>query len=786
MAYWPRELDDLLVAWINAHSARAPGAAGGSGGAEEESLEASGMAAAHGIASLRREASAGVGGTGQGGDGSGHLSSSDHVRRVVGAGVEIRPAEVRLTAKEGAYAFQLLTAVPLQALHLRVALLRLLNQRVQRALELVDFSSSGASYAAAAAGQGASGAAGSAVAAARAALAGAAGLPEETGACEGDDASWPAGAGEAASGCSGIATVGERPLSALLRAVNHLVFSELKHRLLEAAVQATWAGGGRPVQRASVSIDNARAMLSAESAVVVGGAGAGAGAGSAEGPSAAAAAGAAGSALLPALPPLRSVEAASSQAAFVQAFRQLSRMGEAAVRAVMRSPIDERGRLFHVKYVDEAGIDYGGVSRDAITGMVDDLFSPRLDLLLPCPNAQAAAVGIDAVNAGKYLPNPAYAARGGGGGAAAAVQQRVHPMFVFLGQFMGMSLRTKSLLAFEFPSLLWKRIVGQPLGLGDLWDVDTPTARLLRDVATWTWAPPAATASGASAAAAVTAAAPAAAAAAPPLPAVAPWFARSDSAGTTDSAGGAASLRRASSELSSLGLPGGAAAGSIDAEALSQGGDPAATAAALDASPAGAAFATAFPGLSFVTTTLDRRRVELAPGGAGIPLTLSNRGAWVSSMAQLHLTQYDPLVALIRRGFFSVVPARAVRLLTWQELEVAVSGHPTTEAEVMRAHTDYEGFRAGDHTIVLFWRVMESFSNEERSLFLRFMYGRSRMPAKKWPRRMKIVRKPGPDNQLPVSHTCFASVELSNFTSEERMRWALLTAIHFSGGILNA
>ena len=40
---------------------------------------------------------------------------------------------------------------------------------------------------------------------------------------------------------------------------------------------------------------------------------------------------------------------------------------------------------------------------------------------------------------------------------------------------------------------------------------------------------------------------------------------------------------------------------------------------------------------------------------------------------------------------------------------------------------------------------------------------------------------------VQVSHTCFFSVELPPYTTEERMRKGLLTAIHFGmGGILNA
>ncbi|CAN0124189.1 unnamed protein product [Phaeothamnion confervicola] len=51
---------------------------------------------------------------------------------------------------------------------------------------------------------------------------------------------------------------------------------------------------------------------------------------------------------------------------------------------------------------------------------------------------------------------------------------------------------------------------------------------------------------------------------------------------------------------------------------------------------------------------------------------------------------------------------------------------------------------------------------------------------------MKLSNR-GPGAALPVSHTCFFSVELPQLETEAAMRRALLTAIHFGvGGILNA
>lgn len=148
----------------------------------------------------------------------------------------------------------------------------------------------------------------------------------------------------------------------------------------------------------------------------------------------------------------------------------------------------------------------------------------------------------------------------------------------------------------------------------------------------------------------------------------------------------------------------------------------------------------------------------------------------------------SPQVEAMRRGFFTVVPQRALSLLTWQELELMVSGRPFIDVEQLRLHTDYEGYRADDATVKLFWRVFESLSDDERSKFIRFAWGRSRLPvAAQWGKRFKLQRRATSETQLPLAHTCFFSVELPPYTSEARMRRSLLACIHFGvGGILNA
>ena len=83
--------------------------------------------------------------------------------------------------------------------------------------------------------------------------------------------------------------------------------------------------------------------------------------------------------------------------------------------------------------------------------------------------------------------------------------------------------------------------------------------------------------------------------------------------------------------------------------------------------------------------------------------------------------------------------------------------------------------------------MLQSFDDVERSQFIRFAWGRTRLPRGRWEQHLTISRLATADGEesLPVAHTCFFQVELPPYSSEEKMREKLCTTIHFGlGGML--
>ena len=103
------------------------------------------------------------------------------------------------------------------------------------------------------------------------------------------------------------------------------------------------------------------------------------------------------------------------------------------------------------------------------------------------------------------------------------------------------------------------------------------------------------------------------------------------------------------------------------------------------------------------------------------------------------------------------------------------------DVEVLRSHTTYHGYekvcaRTLRRVVVWcgvpractaqdsrackwFFNALQSFTGEERSKFIRFAWGRSRLPkGASWDKPFKLTKKNGGDAQLPIAHTCFFQV----------------------------
>ncbi|XP_054985114.1 probable E3 ubiquitin-protein ligase HERC1 [Sorex araneus] len=182
---------------------------------------------------------------------------------------------------------------------------------------------------------------------------------------------------------------------------------------------------------------------------------------------------------------------------------------------------------------------------------------------------------------------------------------------------------------------------------------------------------------------------------------------------------------------------------------------------------------------SFVGQSADGKMVPIIAGGNSIPLTFSNRKEYVERAIEYRLHEMDRQVAAVREGMSWIVPVPLLSLLTAKQLEQMVCGMPEISVEVLKKVVRYREVDDQHQLVQWFWRTLEEFSNEERVLFMRFVSGRSRLPANTADisQRFQIMKVDRPYDSLPTSQTCFFQLRLPPYSSQlllaERLRYAI-------------
>merc|ERR1719394_1376300 len=83
----------------------------------------------------------------------------------------------------------------------------------------------------------------------------------------------------------------------------------------------------------------------------------------------------------------------------------------------------------------------------------------------------------------------------------------------------------------------------------------------------------------------------------------------------------------------------------------------------------------------------------------------------------------------------------------------------------------------------IFWEILASFSETEKVQFVVFVTASDRVPLRGWQDLGLIVQKNGVgDERLPAAYTCFCQLLLPKYTTRERLRSGLISAIENSEG----
>jgi len=175
--------------------------------------------------------------------------------------------------------------------------------------------------------------------------------------------------------------------------------------------------------------------------------------------------------------------------------------------------------------------------------------------------------------------------------------------------------------------------------------------------------------------------------------------------------------------------------------------------------------------------------VEVCEGGSDIDVTWHNRKRYCDLVLKARLREGRVQTHAVLRGLSTILPVRLFPLFSHREFELMVCGTPDIDVADLKRHTRFGvSVNPNDAHVQLLWQVLEAFSSEQRSKFLSFIWGRNRLPTteEEWGDQcMKIhtLEAATGDQHLPVSHTCFFSMEWPRYSTFDIARDKLLYAI---------
>ena len=195
-------------------------------------------------------------------------------------------------------------------------------------------------------------------------------------------------------------------------------------------------------------------------------------------------------------------------------------------------------------------------------------------------------------------------------------------------------------------------------------------------------------------------------------------------------------------------------------------------------------------GSSFVTRLTDNSEVELKTNGKSIKVTFENRKEYIQLVEEARLKESLIQIEAVRTGLFKVMPEFLLKLYSWHEIEDKLCGKTEVSISFLKGLTKYINCAEDDKHIQYFWNALNQFTDEERSLYVRFAWGKSRLPQtqRKWNHKICVKECANPDDTLPETDPWYSFIitnsefllKLPRYTSLEKAKEKLVSAIKSS------
>lgn len=122
--------------------------------------------------------------------------------------------------------------------------------------------------------------------------------------------------------------------------------------------------------------------------------------------------------------------------------------------------------------------------------------------------------------------------------------------------------------------------------------------------------------------------------------------------------------------------------------------------------------------------------VDLVVNGRELPLKKHKAQEFHDKAIGARLSESKVQVQSLINGIGKTFDRKFLRLVSWKYLEYKVVGMNEISLDRLKEISAYRNCSDSHEVIKRFWQVLQSFSNDEKISYLRFVWGRTRLPLK--------------------------------------------------------
>lgn len=180
--------------------------------------------------------------------------------------------------------------------------------------------------------------------------------------------------------------------------------------------------------------------------------------------------------------------------------------------------------------------------------------------------------------------------------------------------------------------------------------------------------------------------------------------------------------------------------------------------------------------------------VDLCDGGENRKVTKTTIEEFVQLVLAKRFSECTQQIKAIQNGIDTVFQGKLglISYLTAEAIEVRACGSKEISIERLKSITSYSNCGESHELVQRFWRIFEGFTHEQRSLYLKFVWGRNRLPIdlSRLSRKHEVrLFDNMSETGYPIAHTCFFQVDLPFYRDDDICRTRITQAMTLCGSV---